>query len=56
MRKILALVPLVALVASPAAGLDTYWHSQCNQKAGAQFGFTEDAWKVMQLGEMAPWW
>ena len=54
MRKISALVALVALVASPAGGLDSYWHSQCNQKVGAQFGFTEDAWKVMQLGNFSP--
>jgi len=54
MRKISALVTLVALLASPAAGLDSYWHSQCSQKVGEQFGFTEDAWKVMQLGNFSP--
>lgn len=53
MRKISALVTLVALLASPAAGLDSYWHSQCSQKVAEQFGFTEDAWKVMQLGNFS---
>src|SRR6476469_4671223 len=54
MRKISALVALVALVVSPAVGLDSYWHLQCNQKVGEQFGFTEDAWKVVQLGNFSP--
>src|SRR5579864_4791322 len=53
-RKFSALLTLVALLASPAAGFDTYWHSQCSQKVGEQFGFTEDAWKVMQLGDFSP--
>jgi hypothetical protein len=45
---------LAALLISPAAGFDTYWHSQCTQKAGEQFGFAEDAWKIMQLGNFSP--
>lgn len=53
-RKILAVVSLFALLVSPAAGFDTYWHSQCTQKTGEQFGFSEDAWKIMQLGNFAP--
>ncbi|HET7440138.1 MAG TPA: hypothetical protein VFJ47_02465, partial [Terriglobales bacterium] len=39
---------------SPAAGFDSYWHAQCIQKAGEQFGFAEDAWKIMQLGNFSP--
>lgn len=54
MRKISALLALAALLVSPAAGFDTYWHSQCSQKVGEQFGFTEDAWKIMQLGNFSP--
>jgi len=53
-RKASALLALVALLASPAAGFDTYWHSQCSQKVGEQFGFTADAWKIMQLGNFSP--
>lgn len=53
-RKIVALLSLAALLVSPAAGFDTYWHSQCTQKAGEQFGFSEDAWKILQLGNFAP--
>lgn len=53
-RKLLALVALATFLVSPAAGFDTYWHSQCTQKTGEQFGFTEDAWKIMQLGDFSP--
>src|SRR5215469_7117714 len=53
-RKFSALLAFIALLASPAAGFDTYWHSQCSQKVGQQFGFTEDAWKIMQLGNFSP--
>jgi hypothetical protein len=44
----------LVLLASPAAAFDTYWHSQCSQKVGEQFGFTPDAWKIMQLGNFSP--
>src|SRR5215470_8855060 len=53
-RKFSGLMALIALLASPAAGFDTYWHSQCTQRVGQQFGFTEDAWKIMQLGNFSP--
>jgi hypothetical protein len=53
-RKFSALLAFAALMASPASGFDTYWHSQCSQKVGEQFGFTEDAWKIMQLGNFSP--
>src|SRR5947209_3047675 len=53
-RRLSALFALVALLASPAAGFDSYWHSQCTQKAGERLGFAEDAWKIMQLGNFSP--
>jgi len=53
-REFTALLALTALLVSPASGLDSYWHSQCSQKVGEQFGFTEDAWKIMQLGNFSP--
>lgn len=53
-RKILSVVALAALLASPAAGFDSYWHSQCTQKAGESAGFSEDAWKITQLGNFSP--
>ncbi len=53
-RKVLALVTLVCLLASPAFGFDTYWHQQASKQVGAEFGFSEDAWKIMQLGNFAP--
>lgn len=53
-QRFSALVALTALLASPAAGFDTYWHFQCNQQIGQDLGFTEDAWKIMQLGNFSP--
>jgi hypothetical protein len=53
-RRILALLALASFLVSPAAGFDTYWHSQCSQRVGEQFGFAEDAWKIMQLGNFSP--
>ncbi len=53
-RQLFAVVTVVALLASPAAGFDTFWHSQASRTVGHEFGFTEDAWKIMQLGSFAP--
>ena len=53
-RKVLSLVALAALLASPAAGFDSYWHSECTQKAGESVGFSEDAWKITQIGNFSP--
>jgi hypothetical protein len=49
-----ALLTLAIFLVSPAAGFDSYWHSQCIQKVGEEFGFTEDAWKIMQIGNFSP--
>ena len=54
LRKISSLVALWALLASPAVGFDTFWHSTCTQQVGQEFGFTEDARNVMQLGNFSP--
>jgi hypothetical protein len=53
-HKFSSLVALVALLISPAAGFDSYWHAQCTQRVGEQFGFAEDAWKIIQLGDFSP--
>jgi len=53
-RKLSALVALAAWLVSPAAGFDTYWHSECSQAVGREFGFTDDAWRIMQLGNFSP--
>src|SRR5919201_5096001 len=53
-RKSLATICLAALITSPAAGFDTFWHSEASRKLGDHFGFSEDAWKIMQLGNFAP--
>src|SRR5581483_8360054 len=53
-QKLSAIMAVFTMLVSPAAGFDTYWHSQCSQIVGEQFGFTEDAWKIMQLGNFSP--
>ncbi|MFN7993485.1 MAG: hypothetical protein U0Q18_07785 [Bryobacteraceae bacterium] len=53
-RQGVALLALAALAGSPAAGFDTYWHSECSHRVGEKFGFTDQAWKIMQLGNFSP--
>lgn len=52
--RVAALLGAAAWLAFPAAAFDTYWHEQCVQRAGEQFGFAESAWKIMQLGNFSP--
>ena len=54
LRRFSALLALAGLLVSPAAGFDSYWHSQCTQKVGERFDFAEDAWKIMQMGNFSP--
>src|SRR6516164_9491265 len=54
LRRFTSLVALAAAFASPAAAFDTYWHQLCSQSVGKQFGFTDHAWKIMQLGNFSP--
>jgi hypothetical protein len=54
LRKFSARLALLTFLVSPCIGFDSYWHSQCTQKTGAQYGFSEDAWKIMQLGDFSP--
>jgi hypothetical protein len=53
-RQSVALLALAALIAPHMAGFDTYWHSQCSRRVGEAFGFTDQAWKIMQLGNFSP--
>src|SRR5215472_13435335 len=53
-RRIAVLLSVTVLIVSPTAGFDSYWHQQCVQRAGEQFGFTQSAWKIMQLGNLFP--
>ena len=54
LRKLVALLMLCALLASPAAGFDSYWHSEATRLAANDFGFSDDARKIMQLGNFSP--
>src|SRR5712672_3813828 len=53
-RKLVVLFMLLAVLSSPASGFDTFWHSEATRKTGDAFGFSEDARKIMQLGNFSP--
>jgi hypothetical protein len=53
-RKFVALLMFLALLASPASGFDTFWHSEATRKTADAFAFSEDARKIMQLGNFSP--
>ena len=53
-RRFTFLLTLAAAFGSPAAAFDTYWHRLCSQSVGKEFGFTDHAWKIMQLGNFSP--
>src|SRR5712671_4730899 len=53
-RKFVVLFMLLAVLSSPASGFDTFWHSEATRKVGEAFGFSEDARKIMQLGNFSP--
>ncbi len=52
-RRACPLLCLSALAVSPVAAFDTLWHLRCTQAAAQQFGFSEHAWKIMQLGNFS---
>src|SRR5436190_22344076 len=51
--KFTAVIALCALLCSPAAGFDTFWHQTASKRVGAEFGFSDDAINVMQLGNFS---
>ena len=53
-RKVVVVFMLLAVLASPASGFDTYWHSEAVRRVADNFGFSEDARKIMQLGNFSP--
>ncbi len=53
-RKLVVLLMLLAVLASPASGFDTFWHSEATRKVADAFAFSEDARKIMQLGNFSP--
>src|SRR5579864_7908038 len=53
-RKLLAVLTLFALLVPPASAFDTFWNSQASRVVGREFAFSEDAWKIMQLGCFSP--
>jgi hypothetical protein len=53
-RKVVVSFMLLAVLASPASGFDTFWHSEATRKVADAFGFSEDSRKIMQLGNFSP--
>jgi len=53
-RKVVVWFMLLSLFTSPAYGFDTFWHSEATRKVAEAFGFSEDARKIMQLGNFSP--
>jgi hypothetical protein len=53
-RKLVVLLMLCAVLASPASGFDSFWHSEATRQAANEFGFSDDARKIMQLGNFSP--
>ncbi|HEV2963164.1 MAG TPA: hypothetical protein VG649_15140 [Candidatus Angelobacter sp.] len=54
LRKLVVLLMLCAVLASPASGFDSFWHSEATRQAANDFGFSDDARKIMQLGNFSP--
>ena len=54
LRKWIAVLALCALLASPAAGFDTFWHTTVSKAVGQTFGFSPDAANILQLGNFSP--
>ncbi len=54
MRRLLAIVTLIALLAPPASAFDSFWHTQSIRDVGKEFAFSEDATRIMQLGCFSP--
>jgi hypothetical protein len=53
-RKAVVSFMLLSLLTSPAYGFDTFWHSEATRQVAESFGFSEDARKIMQLGNFSP--
>jgi hypothetical protein len=54
LRKILSVTVLLSLLLSPASGFDTFWHQEAVRRVAETLAFSEDARKIMQLGNFSP--
>jgi len=53
-RRVIVALMLFALFCSPASGFDTYWHQEAVRQVAETFAFSEDARKIMQIGNFSP--
>lgn len=54
LRTFTVALMLFSLFCSPASGFDTYWHQEAMRRVGEAFAFSDDARKIMQLGNFSP--
>ncbi len=54
LRKSVVLLMMCAVLVSPASCFDSFWHSEATRLAAAELGFSDDARKIMQLGNFSP--
>lgn len=54
LQRTTAAILISMLLLSAASAFDTFWHSELTRKVGDEFGFSEDARKIMQLGNFSP--
>ncbi len=54
LQKIFALFTLCVFASSPGVAFDTLWHTTISRRVGAEFGFSESAINIMQMGNFSP--
>ena len=54
LRTFAVALMLFSFFCSPASGFDTFWHQEAVRRVGEAFAFSEDARKIMQLGNFSP--
>jgi hypothetical protein len=49
-----AAITVVICLCSRVAAFDTYWHAAATQRVGEEYGFSNDAIRIMKLGNFSP--
>jgi hypothetical protein len=52
--RVAASIALLLFLTSRASGFDTFWHQEAIRRVAETFSFSEDARKIMQLGNFSP--
>ena len=54
LRAVVVQLMLLAVLWSPLAAFDTFWHVEAARRVGDEFGFSEDSRKIVELGNFSP--